>query len=61
MLYRDFDEGKSVYSGDWSKESIVDFVKSNSIPMITKVDHEDLKQYSSYLPIENYFLLVMDS
>lgn len=36
MLFKDFDEEKNVYQGDWDPKDIKKFVKANSVPSVSE-------------------------
>lgn len=45
IIYRDFDEGKTVYDGNWEVEEIKKTMKELLVPMVYKVDHENINSY----------------
>ncbi|KAJ3088545.1 protein disulfide-isomerase precursor, partial [Quaeritorhiza haematococci] len=45
VLFKTFDDGKDVYEGDFSKESIVKFAQANSIPLMDEIGPENYATY----------------
>ena len=48
VMYKQFDEGKSVYDGKWSKEDILDFATKAATPLIGELGPET---YSTYMAV----------
>src|SRR4051812_42767311 len=45
VLYKDFDEGKSVYSGKFTEDGIEKFAKTSATPLIGEVGPETYSDY----------------
>lgn len=57
ILFKAFDEGKNVYSGDFSIKSIASFVKTNSVPTMDDIGPENYASYAeSGLPLAYLFV-----
>ncbi|KAI0200158.1 protein disulfide-isomerase [Astrocystis sublimbata] len=56
VLYKQFDEGKSVFSEKFEKEAIVSFAKTSSTPLVGEVGPETYSDYmSAGLPLAYIF------
>ena len=57
VVFKQFDEGKSVYKGDLSKkDDIVSFIKSASIPLVDDISPENYESYVKLgLPLAYFF------
>jgi protein disulfide-isomerase A1 len=56
VLFKDFDEKKSVYSGDYSKKSLSDFVMTYSMRIMGEITPENYEMYAKRgLPIGFFF------
>ena len=50
VLYKDFDEKKTVYDGKWTEEAILSWVKTASTPLVGVVGPET---YSGYITVRH--------
>jgi protein disulfide-isomerase A1 len=55
ILFKNFDDGKTVYSGEYDVESIQEFIQGNSVPLVSTFTQENAaKIFGS--GIDNHFL-----
>ncbi|RXG70574.1 Protein disulfide-isomerase [Armadillidium vulgare] len=40
ILFKDFDEGKNIFDGEYKEEEILKFVTANSLPLVVDFNHE---------------------
>ena len=45
-LFKTFDEGKAEYSGDFTEESISEFVKTNALPIMDDISQQNYARYA---------------
>lgn len=56
VLYKDFDDTKNVFMGDFSEKAIEDFIRTTSVPLIGMLDRETYADYvASALPLAHIF------
>ncbi|KAF9434473.1 protein disulfide-isomerase precursor [Entomortierella beljakovae] len=56
VLYKKFDEGKNILSGDFDADSLVDFIKANSVPNMDEIGPNNYASYmDAGLPLGYYF------
>ncbi|KAF9925549.1 protein disulfide-isomerase precursor [Modicella reniformis] len=56
ILYKKFDEGKNILEADFTEDSLIDFVKSNSIPNMDEISAENYSDYIvAGIPLAYYF------
>ncbi|KAI9298779.1 protein disulfide isomerase [Neoconidiobolus thromboides FSU 785] len=57
VLYKQFDEGKNVYDGKVNEEDLLEFIKTNSIPLIDEIGPSNFATYmDSKKPIAYIFV-----
>jgi len=57
VLYKTFDEGKNELTGTLTEETLAEFVKTNSIPLLDEIGPENYAQYhESNLPLAYIFV-----
>jgi protein disulfide-isomerase A1 len=56
VLFKTFDDLKNVYEGKFDEESIIEFAKSNSVPLVDDIGAENYEKYmEGGLPIAYFF------
>ncbi|KAG0371310.1 protein disulfide-isomerase precursor [Gamsiella multidivaricata] len=56
VLYKKFDEGKNILDGDFTEESLLEFVKSNSVPVMDEIGPDNYATYmDAGVPLAYYF------
>ncbi|KAI1300849.1 protein disulfide-isomerase precursor [Mortierella claussenii] len=56
VLYKKFDEGKNILEGDFTEESLVEFIKAHSVPIMDEIGPNNYATYmDSGLPLGYYF------
>lgn len=56
VLYKQFDEGKSIFTGKFEKEAIEEFIKASSMPLIGEIGPETYAGYmAAGLPLAYIF------
>ncbi|KAF9101015.1 protein disulfide-isomerase precursor [Mortierella sp. AM989] len=56
VLYKKFDEGKNILEGDFTEESLIEFIKANSIPIMDEIGPNNYATYmEGGLPLAYYF------
>jgi protein disulfide-isomerase A1 len=56
VLYKKFDEGKNILDGDFTEESLTEFVKTNSVPVMDEIGPNNYATYmDSQIPLAYYF------
>lgn len=56
VLYKKFDEGKNLLEGDFTEETLEEFVKNNSVPIMDEIGPNNYATYmEANLPLAYYF------
>ncbi|KAF9909676.1 protein disulfide-isomerase precursor [Lobosporangium transversale] len=56
VLYKKFDEGKNLLEGDFTEESLTEFIKTYSVPIMDEIGPDNYASYmESGLPLAYYF------
>ncbi|KAG0228776.1 hypothetical protein B0O80DRAFT_435469 [Mortierella sp. GBAus27b] len=56
VLYKKFDEGKNILDGDFTEESLTEFVKTNSVPVMDEIGPNNYGTYmEAQVPLAYYF------
>ncbi|KAG5462388.1 MAG: thioredoxin-like protein, partial [Olpidium bornovanus] len=57
ILFKKFDEGKSVYDGTWDEGDLAAFVKSQSLPLVGELSSDNFSEYmKAGLPLAFLFV-----
>ncbi|KAG0198463.1 protein disulfide-isomerase precursor [Mortierella sp. GBA30] len=56
VLYKKFDEGKNLLKGDFTEDSLVEFIKENSVPIMDDIGPDNYSRYmDGGLPLGYFF------
>ncbi|KAI8597129.1 thioredoxin-like protein [Dissophora ornata] len=56
VLYKKFDEGKNILEGEYSDDDLVDFIKTNSVPIMDEIGPNNYATYmDAGIPLGYYF------
>lgn len=57
VLYKDHDEGRAVYSGEWTTASLRDFILKQDTPLVVDIWHRTLQSFRKRVPQLSLFFL----
>ncbi|KAI0238939.1 protein disulfide-isomerase precursor, partial [Massospora cicadina] len=57
VLYKKFDEGKDIYTGDFNLDELTEFLKTSSTPLLDDISPDNFRKYmDSKLPLAYIFV-----